>query len=71
MTERKIKNTPTGWEKGERLAIEKKNVHGGIAWYITQYPSFNYDETLPADSIHSIWFYEWEEFSEFIQWWFK
>lgn len=62
---------PTGWEKGEPLVVTKRLVHQRMSWFVEQRPSFRYDRDVPCDAIASMWFYSWDEFSEFIQWWNK
>ena len=64
------KTVPSGWTKGEPLTIKILPMNGVIAWYVQQVPLYCYTTEVPATAVSACWFYEWEKFSEFIQWWF-
>ena len=64
------KTVPSGWIKGCQLTIKRLPINGAIAWHVERVPMYDYTKDIHSDAISACWFYEWEEFSEFIQWWY-
>jgi hypothetical protein len=64
-------SVPSSWKRGEALQINKMVIRGGNAWTVERIPDFDYRSDIPMDAIAMRWFYTWEEFSKFIQWWYR
>lgn len=64
-------SVPSGWTKGEKLAVDRRIVKGQKAWFVQQPFAFTLfgDNKMPHDAVSAIWFYSFDEFAAFIKWW--
>ena len=61
---------PPGWTKGEPLVISRRVVRYQRVWFVEQRVSYSAKIDVRQDATYACWFFTWEEFAEFLQWWY-